>query len=264
MQPFKTRIVAEQLPQHVARNRTYWDSQADDYVRAAERHWAQADPTWGIWEVPESELHLLPDRLEGVDVIELGCGTAYVSAWLARRGAHPVAIDNSPRQLETARRMQREHGVIFPLVLGNAEEVPYPDGSFDLAISEYGAAIWCDPYRWIPETARLLRSGGELIALGNSVLSMLCVPDLLTEGPATERLLRGQFGMHRFEWPDEDGVEFHISHGDRVRLLRASGFEITDLVEIQAPPGASTCYEYMSREWARRWPAEEVWRARKI
>ena len=264
MQPFKTGIVAEELPEHVARNRAHWDSQADDYVRAAERHWAQTDPTWGIWGVPESELHLLPDRLEGVDVIELGCGTAYVSAWLARRGAHPVAIDNSPRQLETARRMQREHGVTFPLVLGNAEEVPYPDGSFDLAISEYGAAIWCDPYRWIPETARLLRSGGELIVLGNSVLSMLCVPDLLTDGLATERLLRGQFGMHRFEWPDEDSVEFHISHGDRVRLLRASGFEITDLVEIQAPPGASTRYECISREWARRWPAEEVWRARKI
>jgi SAM-dependent methyltransferase len=264
MQPFKTGIVAEELPEHVARNRAHWDSQADDYVRAAERHWAQTDPTWGIWGVPESELHLLPDHLEGVDVIELGCGTAYVSAWLARRGAHPVAIDNSPRQLETARRMQREHGVTFPLVLGNAEEVPYPDGSFDLAISEYGAAIWCDPYRWIPETARLLRSGGELIVLGNSVLSMLCVPDLLTDGLATERLLRGQFGMHRFEWPDGDGVEFHISHGDRVRLLRASGFEITDLVEIQAPPGASTRYECISREWARRWPAEEVWRARKI
>ena len=90
------------------------------------------------------------------------------------------------------------------------------------------------------------------------------MPDLLTEGPATERLLRGQFGMHRFEWPDEDGVEFHISHGDRIRLLRASGFEITDLVEIQAPPAVSTCDEYTSGERARRWPAEEVWRARKI
>ena len=199
MRPFKTSIVAEELPRHVLQNRTYWDSKADEYASAAERHWAQAVPTWGIWEVPESELHLLPERLEGADVIELGCGTAYVSGWLARRGAHPVGIDNSPQQLETARRMQREHGVTFPLVLGNAEEVPYPDGSFDLAISEYGAAIWCDPYRWIPETARLLRSGGELIALGNSALSMLCVPDLLTEGPATERLLPGQFGMRRLE-----------------------------------------------------------------
>jgi hypothetical protein len=55
----------EELPAHVARNRTYWDSQADDYVCAAERHWDQADPTWGIWGVPESELHLLPERLEG-------------------------------------------------------------------------------------------------------------------------------------------------------------------------------------------------------
>ena len=256
--------MTEKLPEHVSRNRTYWDSQADDYVLAAERHWAEADPTWGIWGLPESELNLLPERLEGTDVIELGCGTAYVSAWLARRGAHPVGIDNSPRQLEIARRMQRKHGLSFPLVLGNAEDVPYPDGSFALAISEYGAAIWCDPYRWIPEAARLLRSGGELITLGNSVLSMLCVPDLLAEGPATERLLRGQFGMHRFEWPDDDSVEFHISHGDLIRLLRASGFEIIDLIEIQAPRGSSTRYQYMSSEWACRWPAEEVWKARKI
>ena len=68
----------------------------------------------GIWGVPESELPLLPDELEGKDAIELGCGTGYVSAWLARRGARPVGIDNSEAQLDTARRLQREHGIEFP------------------------------------------------------------------------------------------------------------------------------------------------------
>src|ERR1019366_9873877 len=108
--------------------------------------------------------------------IELGCGTAYVSAWLARRGARVVGIDNSESQLATARILQDEHELHFPLLFGNAEEVPYPDASFDLAISEYGAAIWCDPHLWIPEAARLLRPGGRLIFLGNGPLLVLTEP----------------------------------------------------------------------------------------
>jgi hypothetical protein len=133
-----------------------------------------------------------------------------------------------------------------------------------MAISEYGAAIWADPYRWIPEAARLLRPGGDLIFLGNSVLVMLAMPDLEADGPAVEQLLRPQFGMHRFEWPDEDSVEFHISHGDMIRLMRASGFEVLDLVEIQPPADATTRWTNIATiEWARRWPSEEVWKARK-
>lgn len=149
-----------ELPEHVRRNRKHWDSVADQYVASAERNWASDEISWGIWGIPESEVGLLPP-VSGLDVIELGCGTAYVSAWLARRGARPVGIDNSVRQLETARRLQQQHGIEFPLMLGNAEQVPLPDASFDLAISEYGAAIWADPYRWIPDAARLLRPGGS-------------------------------------------------------------------------------------------------------
>ncbi len=254
--------MTERLPEHVARNRAYWDRAAPDWEAGGRRNWA-SEPSWGLWGIPESEVRLLPD-VAGSDVIELGCGTAYVSAWLARRGARVVGLDNSERQLETARRLQREHGLEFPLHLGNAEATPFADASFDLAISEYGAAIWCDPYAWIPEAARLLRLGGDLVFLGNAGLLMLAVPDTLAEGPATDRLLRDQFGMHRFEWPDDDSVEFHIPHGDWIRLLRGSGFEVLELIEIQAPADATTRYEYVSPEWARRWPSEEVWKARKV
>jgi len=129
-------------------------------------------------------------------------------------------------------------------------------------ISEYGAAIWADPYRWIPEAARLLRPGGELVFLGNSTLLMLCVPD--EDGvPSTDRLLRSQFGMHRFEWPDDSSVEFHLGHGDWVRLLRANDFEVEDLIELRPPADARSDYSFVTVEWARRWPCEEVWRARR-
>jgi SAM-dependent methyltransferase len=204
---------------------------------------------------------VLPPDLAGKDAIELGCGTADVSAWLARRGARVVGIDNSAAQLATARRRQREHRLDFPLIHGNAEEVPCPDASFDLAISAYGARLRADPARWIPEVARLLRPGGALIFLVNSALLTLCVAG--EEGPAGDRLLRPAFGLYRIEWPDEEGVEFRLSHGDWLRLLRRHGFEVEDLLEVQPPVSATTRHPCVTLEWARRWPAEEVWRARR-
>jgi SAM-dependent methyltransferase len=158
--------------------------------------------------------------------------------------------------------MQQEQDLHFPLVLAAGEQVPLRDASFDLAISEYGAAIWADPDRWIPEAARLLRPGGELLFLCNSLLLMLCVPDV-DEVPATDRLLRPQFGMHRVEWPDDPAIEFHMPHGDWIRLLRASGFEVEDLIELRPSPDATTEYPFVTAEWAQQWPCEEVWRARK-
>jgi SAM-dependent methyltransferase len=254
---------AAALPEYVAKNREAWDKWAAEYVPDGERSWAAEEPTWGIWSIPEADLRLLPERLEGSDAIELGCGTAYVSAWLARRGARVVGIDNSPKQLETARRLQDEHDLHFPLLLGNAETVPYPDASFDFAISEYGAALWADPYKWIPEAARLLRPGGELVFLTNGVIAILCMREYEAEGPATDQLRRPYFGMHRTEWPDDDGVEFHLGYGNWIRLLRDSGFEVTDMIELQAPEGATTRFPWISPEWARQWPSEEAWKARR-
>jgi SAM-dependent methyltransferase len=251
----------ELLSDHVARNRAAWDRWAADYAAPGRRAWADAEPSWGIWGIPESEVHLL-DGVDGLDAIELGCGTAYVSAWLARRGARPIGIDNSPAQLATAVSLQREFGIDFPLILGNAERVPFPDGSFDLAISEYGAAIWCDPYAWIPEAARLLRPGGRLVFLVDTPLVMACSPDE-EDAPAADRLLRPYFGMHRFEWPDDESVEFHLPHGEMLALLRRTGFEVEALHELQAPEGAMTRHTYVTPDWARRWPSEEAWVARK-
>ena len=254
----------EELPDHVRRNRAEWDRWAADYVANGERSWRlrPGDETWGIWDIPEATLHLLPDDLDGLDTIELGCGTGYVSAWLARRGAHPVGIDNSEAQLATARRLQAEHGIEFALIHGNAENVPLQDASFDLAISEYGASIWADPYRWVPEAARLLRPGGRLIFLVNGTILTLASPDT-EEEPATEQLVRPYFGLHRLEWDEDDSVSFYLGYGDWIRLLRANDFEVEDLLELQPAEDASTTYPFVTLGWARRWPSEEVWKARK-
>jgi SAM-dependent methyltransferase len=252
------------LPEHVRRNRAEWTRWAPDYAEWAPRAWAREEFAWGVWGVPERELGVLPASLEGLDVLELGCGTAYVSAWLARQGARPVGVDVTPAQLETARAMQERFGLEFPLVEASAESVPLGDASFDLVVSEYGASIWADPYRWVPEAARLLRPGGLLAFLVNGTLSVLCAQD--EELPPDAELRRAYFGMHRVEWPEDDSVEFHLGYGDWIRLLVRSGFEVLDLVELQAPAeGGPHVYPALpERWWARRWPSEEIWKARKL
>jgi SAM-dependent methyltransferase len=245
---------------HIKANQKVWAKEAPDYARRQRAYWA-GEPHWGLWHIPETDVGALPD-VNGRDVVEIGCGTGYVSAWLAKRGARPIGIDPTPEQLATAAGNQKEFGIHFPLIQAAGEQLPLADESFDLAISEYGAAIWADPYRWIPEAARVLRPGGELIFLGNSVLVMLCAPEDENE-PVRKELLNDFFGMHRWEWPEDGSVEFHLGHGDWIRLFRANGFEVEDLLELQPPEGATTTYEWADIEWARRWPMEEIWKVRK-
>lgn len=246
-------------------NRRVWTTTNTQYTDGrASAAWTQTEIAWGVWQVPEAQLRVLPASVDGLDVVELGCGTAYISAWLARRGARPVGVDPTPAQLATARRCQRELGLTFPLVEAPAEQVPLPDAAFDLAISEYGASIWADPYSWVPEAARPLRAKGRLIFLRTSTLAVLCSPDT---GPVQERLVRPQVGLNRLDcWlADGGGIEFHPGHGDMLRLLRSNGFDIVDLIEISAPPDAvdHPFYDNVPVNWAKQWPAEEIWIADK-
>ena len=228
---------------------------------AAPSAWTAAEITWGLFAVPEREIGALGD-VAGLDVVELGCGTAYFSAWLARRGARCVGVDVTAAQLETARRCQQQFGDEFALIEADAVAVPLRDASFDLVVSEYGASVWCDPQRWIHEAARLLRPDGRLVFLTNSVLAGLCVPE--DEGEAQERLLRPQRGFNRVQWPG-GGIEFHPGHGDWVRILRANGFVIEALHELYAPAAAKNpdYYTISSANWASQWPSDDLWVARR-
>ena len=139
---------------HVAINQGIWDADAPNWVGVAEKLWRVEVPEWGNWGNPEASLNMLPTDMSGKDAIELGCGTAYVSAWMVQRGAKVTAIDVSPAQLATARRLAKEHETDITFIEGNAEETGLPDASFDFAISEYGAAIWCPPDLWLCEAWR--------------------------------------------------------------------------------------------------------------
>jgi SAM-dependent methyltransferase len=252
-----------ELPDSIAANIAEWTKGNAEYTdKQAERAWQPQEVAWGVFGVREDAIGSPLGDVSGLDVVELGCGTAYFSAHLAMRGARPVGVDPTRAQLDTARRMMEVSGIRFPLVEAPGERVPLPDASFDLAFSEFGASLWADPALWVPEAARLLRPNGRLVFLTNSFISYLCAID---EGGTSETLQRPQFGAYRMHWPGETGIEYHLAHGDWIDVLRGSGFEIERLIELQAPPDAAghEFYDYVPPEWARKWPHEEIWVARR-
>jgi SAM-dependent methyltransferase len=242
------------------RNRAFWDRESDSYQARHREHIGRPEPRWGLWQLPESELQILGD-VAGKDVLELGCGAAQWSILLARRGARMVGVDNSARQLEHAREALEEAGIEFMLVHAAAESVPLPNSSFDIAFADHGANRFADPYEWVPEAARLLRTGGLLAFSGATPFEIVCWDE--AGGRMGAELQRDYFGLHRIE--EADGpVQFELPYGEWIRLFRKNGFEIEELREIQPPPGADSTYRSPEEtEWARKWPMEQIWRVRK-
>jgi SAM-dependent methyltransferase len=246
---------------HVARNRAAWERWAPEYIAAARQAWQEDELRWGIWGAPETVFRLLEGLEPRAHILELGCGTAALTAAFARRGLRPVGVDVARPLLEAAAELEREFGLSFPLLRANAERLHYDSATFDCVVSEYGASLWCNPYRWIPEAHRLLSPGGKLIFVTNSALLMACTPP--GGGTVGERLVRDYFSSERIEFPTDGTVEFHPTHGEWIRLLHESDFVLENLIEIQPPPDATPRFAFASVEWAQRWPSEEIWIARK-
>ena len=215
-----------------------------------------------MWRIPESELQVLGD-VAGLDVLELGCGAAQWSVALAGRGARVTGLDLSAEQLGQARDAATAAGVEVAFVHGSAEAVPLPDGSFDVVFCDHGAIGWADPLLLIPEAARLLRPGGLLAWCWGTAF-------LETHWPVEDErtgthLVADHHGMHRFEIPTDGTVSFMLPHSRIIDALREAGLVVEQLIEPRPPEDATSTYRPHpdELEWARRWPMEEIWRARK-
>ena len=250
---------------HVAINRDLWQGDAANWVETGERLWALEQPEWGSWGNPEALLNLLPADLAGRDAIELGCGTRYVSGWMARRGARVTAIDVSSAQLATARRLAAQYQADIKFIEANAEETGLPDGAFDFAISEYGAAIWCQPESWLREAWRLLRPGGALVFLGNHPFSLLCSP--LNGLPCDTSLHRPYLGMWGADWTEVEfepsGICFNLTISHWMALFAETGFTVSRYQEVFAPDAATGTRGAVPADCAKTYPVEQVWHLAK-
>lgn len=248
------------LSAHAQKNWAMWETTSDSYQQAHALDLSgEKAMAWGTWRIPEAELHILGE-VANKDVLELGCGAARWSIALVGRGARPIGLDVSSRQLQHARRLMTQAKVDFPLIQASAEEVPLPDASFDIVFCDWGTMTFCDPHQTIPEGTRLLRPGGLFAFVTATPLQFLC-QDRQTK-QLTDHLVNDYFGQWRLEWEDE--VHFQLPYGQWIRLFRENGLLIEDLVEIQPPHSATSTYrDSVSTEWAKRWPMEHIWKLRK-
>lgn len=250
---------------HLSINRDVWDADAPNWVDLGKWLWALDSPEWGSWGNPDDGLNLLPRDMSGMDAIELGCGTGYVSGWMARRGARVTGIDISAAQLATARQLASAHGADITFVEGNAEVTGMPDASFDFAVSEYGASIWCPADKWLPEAWRILRPGGKLVFLGNHPLSLICSP---LDGSPAERILHRPYrGMWGADWTEVEfeptGICYNLTISGWMEAFATTGFEVTRYQELYAPDWAQGTRGAVPADWARDFPVEQVWHLKK-
>ena len=240
--------------EHVRHNREFWDSDADDYQAA---HGADLDArplAWGAFRIPEDELRVLGD-VAYTDVLELGCGAAQWAIALADRGARPVGLDVSLGQLRHARSRAP-----LPLVNASGDRLPFRDSSFDLVFCDHGAPSFCDPAVLLPEVARVLRPRGVFAFCAAHPLLYLTWNG--TKERQSRRLHLRYRDLGRIAFA-EGTCDWVLPPGDWVRLFRTNGFVVENLIELCAPKHAKTTYDqFVTRQWAARWPAEWIWRVR--
>jgi SAM-dependent methyltransferase len=241
---------------HLRKNRQFWDADADDY-QAAHGAALEAQPlAWGAFRIPETDLRILGDMMHG-DVLELGCGAGQWTIALREAGARCIGLDMSISQLRHARARSP-----VPLVNANGEVLPLRDASFDVVFCDHGAASFCNPEILVPEVARVLRTGGLFAFCATHPLLYLTWDD---ERERNGRRLRHSYDYLGFVDDGEGTVDWVLPPGEWISLFRRHGFVVEDLIELRAPAGATTTYtDFVRPRWARRWPAEWIWRARLV
>ena len=216
-------------------NRRWWDREASAYLAEHGAFLGEDDFVWGPEGLREADAGLLGE-VAGRDVLEVGCGAAQCSRWLAGRGARVVGLDLSIGMLQGARRSTSSGPV---LVQADARALPFQDASFDLACSAYGAVPFvADPERIMTEVARVLRTGGRWVFSVTHPVRWAFPDD---PGPDGLVVNRSYFDRTPYVELDAAGTVLYAEHhrtlGDRVAALVDGGFVIERLVEPEWPEG---------------------------
>ena len=156
------------MDDQVQRNRSYWDGLADEYQSSTRI--SVTDFHYGPLLAGDATYNLLPEDVNGLRCLELGCGAGQNSIFLSSRGAECVAIDVSEQQLAHAARLNQDHGTGVAFHALAMEQLDGRFGSFDLIHSAYGLPFALDPFTVVQNCANLLNPGGVLLfSMGHPV-----------------------------------------------------------------------------------------------
>jgi ubiquinone/menaquinone biosynthesis C-methylase UbiE len=240
-------------------NRIYWNKISDDYQNRHNKTLNDESLAWGVWRIPESELQVLGD-ISGKRVLEYGCGAAQWSVALAKNGASPIGLDLSERQLDYACKHINKEKTKIPLIQADGEYTPFRSSSFDIIFCDHGVMSFTRPESAIREVARILRPGGLFAFCMSSPLRDLCWDE--ETDMVTDHLQMNYFRMGKSEY--QESTSYQYGYGKWIQLFLQYGFIIENLIEIRAPKGKQTSYvDFIPYAWARKWPAENIWKIRK-
>ena len=240
-------------------NRIYWNKSSDDYQERHNQILTAEALAWGVWRIPESQLQVLGD-VSGKILLEYGCGAAQWSIALAQAGVDVIGLDLSDRQLEHARENMTRAESLFPLIQADGEHVPFRSSCFDIVFCDHGVMSFAQPEKAIKEVARILRPGGLFAFCMSSPLRELCWNE--KTDTVTDRLITDYFKMEKFAY--EESTSYQYGYGKWIRLFVQNGLTVEDLIDLRAPAGRSTTYsDFVPKSWARKWPAENIWKVRK-
>lgn len=102
----------------------------------------------------------------GTRLLDVACGAGQVALPAARAGARVTGLDLAPNWIEQARERAAAEDLDVRFDVGDAEELPYADGEFDLTVSLIGAMFAPRPERVASELLRVTRPGGQVV-MGN-------------------------------------------------------------------------------------------------
>jgi len=220
-------------------NRSWWDSEADEYYLEHGGFLGDADFVWGPEGLREADARLLGE-VSGARILEIGAGAAQCSRWLAGQDARVVASDLSLAMLQQGRRLNagaRDPRLRVPLLQCDGLALPFGDECFDAVFTAYGVVPFvADSARVMTEAFRLLRPGGRFVFSTTHPLRW-AMPDDPGEGGL--RVTQSYFDRTPYVEQDATGratyVEHHRTIGDRVREIAAAGLRLLDVVEPQWP-----------------------------
>lgn len=218
--------------------RSWWDANAREYLAEHGEFLGPADFRWCPEGLREADARLLGDVTDR-RVLEVGCGAAQCSRWLAGQGAVVVATDVSAGMLAAGRAIDAGGHHAPALVQADARALPFADGSFDVAFTAFGAIPFVpDPWRVHAEVARVLRPGGRwAFAVTHPV--RWAFPDDPSERGLTA--VRSYFDRRPYVETDEEGrvayAEHHRTLGEHIADVVGAGFAVERLVEPEWSPG---------------------------
>lgn len=125
---------------------------------------------WGLgnYELTAAELEPVSERVVAManphrdeTLLDIACGTGNAAILAARFRASVTGLDQAPRLIEVAGRRADADGLDISFVVGDAVSLPFPDASFDVAVSVFGMIFASDPERAFAEMVRVMRPNGR-------------------------------------------------------------------------------------------------------